>query len=96
MTAGIFDVVLICRAANNLAIARFLDALDGWHTEAGLVDTVLASVKKGAHVLIEGSLVSSTYEKAQWREAHLVVDSGRRRAQARPGRTRAGRASRAR
>jgi single-stranded DNA-binding protein len=29
-----------------------------------LADTVLASVKKGAHVLIEGSLVSSTYEKA--------------------------------
>jgi hypothetical protein len=26
--------VLICRDAKNLAIARFLDALDGWHTEA--------------------------------------------------------------
>jgi single stranded DNA-binding protein len=39
-----------------------------WHRVAmfrpRLAEYVLASPKKGAHVLIEGSLVSSTYEKA--------------------------------
>lgn len=34
VTAGIFDAVILCRAANNRAIGRFLDALEGWHTEA--------------------------------------------------------------
>jgi len=39
-----------------------------WHRVAifrpSLAEHVLGSVKKGAHVLIEGSLVSSTYERS--------------------------------
>lgn len=34
VTAGIFDGAIVCRAPNNQAMARFLDALDGWHTDA--------------------------------------------------------------
>ena len=62
-----------------------------------LAEYVLQSVKKGSHVLIEGSLISSIYEKAERqgqesddREDHVVVDSRRCRAEARPRRTRAG------
>ena len=57
-------------------------------------NTSSTSIKKGSHVLIEGSLISSIYErpngkgkKADDHEDHLVVDSRRRRAQARPRRT---------
>ena len=32
--AGIFDAALICRAPDNRTVARLLDALDGWHTDA--------------------------------------------------------------
>ena len=32
--AGIFDAVLVCRAPDNPTVARLLDALDGWHTDA--------------------------------------------------------------
>jgi uncharacterized protein with GYD domain len=32
--AGIFDAVLICRAPTNKALARLLNALTGWHTDA--------------------------------------------------------------
>src|SRR6266700_2960302 len=39
-----------------------------WHRIAifrpRLAESVLTSIKKGAHVLVEGSLVSSTYEQA--------------------------------
>ena len=39
-----------------------------WHRVAifrpRLAETVLSNIKKGAHVLVEGSLVSSTYEQA--------------------------------
>ena len=39
-----------------------------WHRVAifrpRLAETVLNNIKKGAHVLVEGSLVSSTYEQA--------------------------------
>jgi len=34
VTAGVFDAVIVCRAANNRAMGRLLDALHGWHTEA--------------------------------------------------------------
>jgi len=38
-----------------------------WHRIAifrpGLAETVLTNIRKGAHVLVEGSLVSSTYEQ---------------------------------
>ena len=33
-TEGIFDAVVICRAPNNQAVARLLNALDGWRTDA--------------------------------------------------------------
>jgi uncharacterized protein with GYD domain len=32
--AGIFDAVLVCRAPDNPTVARLLDALEGWHTDA--------------------------------------------------------------
>ena len=32
--AGIFDAALVCRAPDNRTVARLLDALDGWHTDA--------------------------------------------------------------
>ncbi len=32
--AGIFDAVLICRAPTNRTVARLLNALTGWHTDA--------------------------------------------------------------
>ena len=55
------------------------------------------AIKKGSHVLVEGSLISSTYErpngkgkKAADHEDHLVVHSRRRRPQARPRRARTG------
>src|SRR5437660_6253693 len=39
-----------------------------WHRVAifrpRLADAVLTNIKKGAHVLVEGSLISSTYEQA--------------------------------
>ena len=42
-----------------------------WHRIAifrpRLSETVLTNIKKGAHVLVEGSLVSSTYERANGR-----------------------------
>ena len=31
---GIFDAVLVCRAPDSPTLARLLNALDGWHTEA--------------------------------------------------------------
>ena len=31
---GIFDAALVCRAPDNQTVARLLDALDGWHTDA--------------------------------------------------------------
>jgi hypothetical protein len=34
LLTSVFDAVLVCRAVKNSAIARFLDVLDGWHTEA--------------------------------------------------------------
>ena len=34
VTAGVFDGAIICRALSNQAIARFLDGLEGWHTDA--------------------------------------------------------------
>jgi hypothetical protein len=33
---GIFDAVLLCRAQDNPTIARLLDSLEGWHTDAML------------------------------------------------------------
>jgi hypothetical protein len=33
---GIFDAVLLCRAEDNPTIARLLDSLEGWHTDAML------------------------------------------------------------
>jgi hypothetical protein len=32
--AGIFDAAIVCRALSNAVLARFLDKLDGWHTDA--------------------------------------------------------------
>ena len=32
--AGIFDAALVCRAPDNPTVARLLDALEGWHTDA--------------------------------------------------------------
>lgn len=32
--AGIFDAVLLCRAPDSPTVARLLNALDGWHTDA--------------------------------------------------------------
>jgi hypothetical protein len=32
--AGIFDAVLICRAPTNRTVAKLLNALTGWHTDA--------------------------------------------------------------
>jgi uncharacterized protein with GYD domain len=32
--AGIFDAALVCRAPDNRTVARLLDGLDGWHTDA--------------------------------------------------------------
>jgi len=34
VTAGVFDAVIVCRAAHNRAMGRLLDALHGWHAEA--------------------------------------------------------------
>jgi hypothetical protein len=31
---GIFDAVLVCCAPDNPTIARLLDSLEGWHTDA--------------------------------------------------------------
>ena len=31
---GIFDAVLICRAPTNRSVAKLLNELDGWHTDA--------------------------------------------------------------
>lgn len=31
---GMFEAALICRAHDSPALARLLDALEGWHTEA--------------------------------------------------------------
>jgi len=50
--AEIFDAVLLCRAPDNRTVARLLDALEGWHTDA-----LLAT----AHIryeLLPGSLPS--------------------------------------
>jgi uncharacterized protein with GYD domain len=53
--AGIFDAVLICRAPTNTALARFLDALVGWHTDALLAtehirfETISASSSAVTH-----------------------------------------------
>lgn len=33
-TVGTFDGAILCRAPNNQAIARLLDGLDGWYTDA--------------------------------------------------------------
>jgi hypothetical protein len=32
--AGIFEVVLTCRAPTNRTVAKLLNALAGWHTDA--------------------------------------------------------------
>jgi hypothetical protein len=32
--AGIFDAVVVCRAPDSPTVARLLDALEGWHTDA--------------------------------------------------------------
>lgn len=32
--AGIFDAVMICRAPTNGSVAKLLNALVGWHTDA--------------------------------------------------------------
>jgi hypothetical protein len=36
---GIFDAAMLCRASDNSTIARLLDSLEGWHTEALLADS---------------------------------------------------------
>ena len=62
-----------------------------------LAEYVATTIKKGSHVLVEGSLVSSTYErangkgkKAKTNKQHVLVHSRRCRPQARPRRTRTG------
>src|SRR6266478_5415477 len=69
-----------------------------WHRIAifrpGLAESVLNGIRKGAHVLVEGSLVSSTYEqangkakKAKTNKQTFWCHSRRCRPQARPRRT---------
>jgi len=55
--------VLICRAANNLAIARFLVALDGWHTEALIAtrDSAVRSCAVAAVVVCTENYSIRTY-----------------------------------
>lgn len=38
---GIFDAVLVCRAPDNPTVARLLDSLEGWHTDAMLATSHL-------------------------------------------------------
>ena len=59
-----------------------------------LAQRVVATMKKGAHALVEGSLVSSTYEqpngkgkKSKTTQDHIVVPSRRCRAQTRSQRS---------
>jgi len=57
--AGIFDAALVCRAPDNRTVARLLDALDGWHTDA-----LLAT----AHIRYESMpdiLLGSTWRELQ-------------------------------
>jgi hypothetical protein len=37
--AGAFDAVLVCRAQDNPTVARLLNRLDGWHTDALLAES---------------------------------------------------------
>jgi hypothetical protein len=39
--AGIFDAALICRAPTNASLARLLNELEGWHTDALLATSHL-------------------------------------------------------
>jgi uncharacterized protein with GYD domain len=41
MTAGVFDAVLVCRAASNQAVARLLDGLAGWYADCMIATQVL-------------------------------------------------------
>src|SRR6266513_4801578 len=52
-----------------------------------LAEYVATTIKKGSHVLVEGSLVSTTYERGK---ADVLVHSRRCRSQARSRRTRTG------
>ena len=36
---GIFEAVLVCRAPDNETLARLLNALEGWHTDALLASS---------------------------------------------------------
>jgi uncharacterized protein with GYD domain len=53
--AGMFDAVLICRAPTNSSVARLLNALAGWHTDALLAtehmrfETISASRRTTTH-----------------------------------------------